>query len=80
MQNVIHNQPSAREKRCVIACAALFVIIFLIVSNMDFNDALLEQRLHCEMRETWIQTGGEFGWPDYKNIADGCTDITRSQK
>ena len=75
MQNVIHNQPSAREKRCVIAGAALFVIIFLIVSNMDFNDALLEQRLHCEMRETWIQTGGEFGWPENKLKDKACPDL-----
>lgn len=45
----------------------VFVLIALSGSLERQPDDLEQQRaLYCEMVETFKNTGGEYGWPDYK--------------
>lgn len=47
----------------------LVVLGLIALGNVidDQPDDLEQQRaLYCEMVETFKNTGGEYGWPDYK--------------
>ena len=50
-----------------VLCAGL-VAAFLAGTLADGQPDDLEQQraLYCEMVETFKNTGGEYGWPDYK--------------
>ena len=48
----------------------LIGVCFLLVAwaGLDSSDDLEQQRaLYCEMVETFKNSGGEYGWPDYKD-------------
>lgn len=54
-------------------CLALFlgiVMLGLSVEHMTQPDDLQQQQdLYCEMVAIHKDTGGQYGWPDYKHIA-----------
>ena len=52
---------------CVLVCG-LVALIALVSGAAGRSDDLEQQRaLYCEMAETFKNTGGEYGWPDYKD-------------
>lgn len=75
MQTTISNHSGTRETRWTIFGGALALFVFFVVSNMAFDDAMIEQRFYCEMRETWIQTGGEYGWPENEIKDRSCPNL-----
>lgn len=43
-------------------------LLLVAGTRLDSSDELeQEQALYCEMVETFKNTGGEYGWPDYKD-------------
>lgn len=42
------------------------IAILLISGKMDRADEQNDQSLYCEMVETFTSTGGQYGWPAYK--------------
>ena len=44
---------------------ALLFIAFAVLSHMDYNDAVQQESLYCEMVAAWHESNGEFGWPPY---------------
>ena len=50
---------------------AVFVFILLVMTIIfPIENENEEQEVYCEMVELFKQTGGEFGWPDYKENFD----------
>ena len=50
-------------------------VFFIIVKSILFSAEPPDEQseIYCEMVELFKQTGGEFGWPDYKETFDrGC--------
>jgi hypothetical protein len=55
--------------RDLIQCAILsagIVTLMLVFKNQAPQDNP-EARVYCEMRKIFDDTGGEFGWPNYRN-------------
>lgn len=50
----------------VAVTSAIALIWCLLVTGPDPVD--LEGRQYCEMVSIYQQTGGEYGWPDFKRI------------
>ena len=55
---------------------ALMTIVMLcgliVVGHYDNADAEAELRLYCEMQQIHIDSGGEFGWPDFRGLRHLC--------
>ena len=53
--------------------ALLFVgvlsIIFGLVGESDYQEALHQQQIYCDQVAKHRQSDGEFGWPDYRQSA-----------
>jgi hypothetical protein len=45
-------------------------LIFGLVGNFDYQDALDEEALYCQQTLLFKRTGGQSGWPDYKGIRE----------
>jgi hypothetical protein len=43
-----------------------FVSLVLLFADQDPQDNP-EARVYCEMRKIFDDTGGEFGWPNYRD-------------
>lgn len=52
-----------------IALAGAVILLLGAVGSLDAQDADNRQALYCEMVETYQQTGGTHGWPDYRGNA-----------
>lgn len=55
----------------LVATAALVVIALAalgIAGNMDKQDAEQRHSTYCEMVQTFKESNGAYGWPDYKGI------------
>lgn len=52
----------------VIFGVVLVTLIFMVTSG-DADNAQYQQELYCEMVQTHRDTGGEFGWPDFRRNA-----------
>ena len=50
--------------------AVALITIFLLTGPDTLDDQISEQRLYCEMVMTYRDSGGQYGWPDYKKIAE----------
>lgn len=58
-------------KVAIAALAAIFA--FLITNEMDYQEAKSKQSMYCQMVKANIESGGEYGWPDFnKNYSDQC--------
>ena len=53
--------------------AAVAVAIIALVLGLggedDYQEALSQQQMYCDQVSTHQQSGGEFGWPDYRQSA-----------
>ena len=47
---------------------ALFILC--VFSSIDTETQNEETKTYCEMVEMFNQTGGDYGWPDYKETFD----------
>ena len=47
---------------------ALFILF--VFASIDTENQNEETETYCEMVEIFNQTGGEYGWPDYKETFD----------
>ena len=56
----------------VIALASLASSMAVFLSDTDLEVQQIESDTYCEMHQLWIDTDGDFGWPDYKNIFKEC--------
>ena len=56
----------------VIALASLASSIGVFLSDTDLEVQQIEGDTYCTMHQLWIDTGGDFGWPDYKNTFKEC--------
>lgn len=49
---------------------ALLSLVFGLVGEADYQDALDEEALYCQQTLLFKRTGGQSGWPDYKGIRE----------
>ena len=56
-----------------LALAAILLVFtaLLIVGATDADEESIEESLYCEMTALFVETDGEFGWPQYKKITCG---------
>lgn len=47
--------------------ASMIIVLALFTADDDLQQP---QDLYCEMVAIHKDTGGEYGWPDYKHIAE----------
>lgn len=52
----------------VIVGMLFFVLLAGIAGNSDYEDAVREEQLYCSNVELYKATGGEKGWPDYREV------------
>lgn len=45
---------------------ALLSLVFGLVGEADYQDALDEEALYCQQTLLFKRTGGQSGWPDYQ--------------
>ena len=45
---------------------------FVLSDTTDLEVQQIEGDTYCEMHQLWIDTDGDFGWPDYKNTFKEC--------
>ena len=43
-----------------------------VLSETDLEVQQIDGDTYCEMHQLWIDTDGDFGWPDYKNTFKEC--------
>lgn len=51
------------------SCAGLIALTALVM-DISADDLQQQQELYCQMVAIHKDTGGEYGWPDYKHIAE----------
>ena len=56
----------------VIALASLASSMAVFLRDTDLEVQQIEGDTYCEMHQLWIDTDGDFGWPDYKNTFKEC--------
>ena len=55
-----------------IGVVTLFLLAACVVSTMDYEAEERQAQLHCDMVKIFIESDGEYGWPDYNNTAEAC--------
>ena len=45
-------------------------LIFGLVGNADYQDALKEEALYCQQTLLFENSNGQYGWPDYKEVRE----------
>ena len=48
---------------------AIIVVVLGLVGEGDYREALSQQQIYCDQVAAHQQSGGEFGWPDYRQSA-----------
>lgn len=43
-----------------------FVVIIGLVNNPEHHERTKEAQLYCDMVQTYKNTQGQYGWPDYR--------------
>ena len=56
--------------RWVCAGGVVFLLLAGIAGQSDYEDAAREEALYCSNVELYKATGGEQGWPDYREVYD----------
>jgi len=49
---------------------AFLILVFGLVGEADYQDALDEEALYCQQTLLFKRTNGQSGWPDYKKIRE----------
>ena len=56
----------------VVAVTLFAVVMACVVGSMDYEAEERQAQLHCDMVKIFIESDGEYGWPDYNNTAEAC--------
>ena len=48
---------------------AIIAVVLALVGEGDSQEALSQQQIYCDQVAAHKQSGGEFGWPDYRQSA-----------
>jgi hypothetical protein len=48
---------------------AIIALLLGLVGESDYQEALSQQQIYCDQVAKHRQSGGEFGWPDYRQSA-----------
>ena len=48
--------------------ALILTLLALWLMSPDEEEVTLQQDIYCDMVGRYLDTYGEFGWPDYKGI------------
>ena len=48
---------------------AILAVVLGLVGEDDYREALSQQQIYCDQVAPPQQSGGEFGWPDYRQSA-----------
>ena len=51
-----------------ILLGAIAFMVFAWVSNASYEDELAEQKHYCSMVSIYESSGGENGWPNFKQL------------
>lgn len=63
---------SISEHYAALGLVAVLAILVVVGSN-DHQEAVLAEAHYCKMVKLFNDTGGENGWPDYKeNYLEAC--------
>lgn len=46
----------------------MFVLLAGIAGRSDYEDAVREEAIYCEQVQRYKATGGQEGWPDYREL------------
>ena len=58
------------EHMAALLLVGVLSLIFGLVGNADYQDALDEEALYCEQTLLFENSDGQYGWPDYKDIRE----------
>ena len=62
-----------QEDIVCIFVVSLFIMTACAVSAIDYDDENRQQKLYCDMYKIFLESNGEYGWPDYNsNAAEIC--------
>lgn len=62
-----------QEDIVCIFVVSLFIMTACAVSAIDYDDENRQQQLYCDMYKIFLESNGEYGWPDYNsNAAEIC--------
>jgi len=62
-----------QEDIVCIFVVSLFIFAACAVSTIDYDDENRQQQLYCDMYRIFLESNGEYGWPDYNsNAAEIC--------
>jgi len=62
-----------QEDIVCIFVVTLFILAACAVSAIDYDDENRQQQLYCDMYKIFLESNGEYGWPDYNsNAAEIC--------
>ena len=56
------------EGKVLMLCAAAITVVFvgvIVLSSIDYNDAVEAQSHYCEMVAAWHDSKGQYGWPPF---------------
>jgi hypothetical protein len=60
----------------ILATGVIMIVLtstaFVLSDTTDLEVQQIEGDTYCEMHQLWIDTDGDFGWPDYKNTFKEC--------
>jgi len=56
----------------VVALATLASSMAVLLSETELEVQKIEGDTYCEMHQIFLDTDGDFGWPDYKNTFKEC--------
>ena len=63
------------EKTLITILAILSLAILSWISHDLYSHESEQQARYCQMVDAWLDSDGEFGWPDYNdNFDEVCTN------
>ncbi len=58
----------------------VFILLAGIAGRVDYEDALLEEQTYCENVKEFKESGGQKGWPDYRELYDDMCNKDTNKK
>jgi hypothetical protein len=63
----------------LVICSAVLAAGLWVLAMVPDQPAQTEQDYFCEMHQLWLDSNGEYGWPDYNGQAHLCPSGTGGQ-
>lgn len=54
----------------IIGLVLLAIVALAVAGAMDESEENLDRKHYCEMNDIFKNSGGEYGWPDFKGTYD----------